>query len=185
MPHEIVKEAKSKMQKSVEAFQQELSGIRTGRAQAALLDVVDVEAYGTKMKINQLANVTVPDAHLIVIDPWDKSQMSVIQKAIMQSPLGLTPSDDGKVIRVPIPQLTEERRKELVKVANKHREEAKIALRNVRRHAMEEIKSGQKNGDIPEDDAHHLSEEVEKITHEFTDEIDAHFKEKEDDIMEV
>lgn len=185
MPNPIVSETRNKMKKSIEAFQQELAGIRTGRAQTALLDIVDVEAYGAKMKINQLANVTVPDPHLIVIDPWDKSQMNVIEKAIMASPLGITPSNDGKVIRVPIPQPTEERRKELVKIAGKHREDAKIALRNVRRHAMEEIKTAQKSGDIPEDEAHRLSDEVEKVTHECTEEVDEIFKLKEQDIMEV
>lgn len=185
MPHPVVKEARNKMSKSVEAFHQELAGIRTGRAQPSLLDVVDVDAYGSKMKINQLGNVTVADAHLIVIDPWDKSQIGVIEKAIMQSPLGVTPQNDGKLIRVPIPQLTEERRKDLVKVAGKHREEARIAVRNIRRHAMEEIKAAQKDGDIPEDEAHRLSDEVEKATHETTDEIDEVFKAKEADIMEV
>lgn len=185
MPNSIVSETRNKMKKSIEAFHQELAGIRTGRAQAALLDIVDVDAYGARMKINQLANVTVPDPHLIVIDPWDKSQMNVIEKAIMASALGITPSNDGKVIRVPIPTLTEERRKELVKLAGKHREDAKVALRNIRRHAMEEIKTAQKSGDIPEDEAHRLSDEVDKITHECTDEVDEIFKLKEQDIMEV
>lgn len=185
MPNSIVSETRNKMKKSIEAFHQELAGIRTGRAQAALLDIVDVDAYGARMKINQLANVIVPDPHLIVIDPWDKSQMNVIEKAIMASALGITPSNDGKVIRVPIPTLTEERRKELVKLAGKHREDAKVALRNIRRHAMEEIKTAQKSGDIPEDEAHRLSDEVDKITHECTGEVDEIFKLKEQDIMEV
>jgi ribosome recycling factor len=185
MSHAIVSDAKEKMKKSIEALHHELSGIRTGRAQAALLDIVDVEAYGSKMKINQLANVTVPDAHMLVIDPWDKSQITVLEKAIMQSPLGITPMNDGKIIRLVIPPLTEERRRDFVKVAGKHREDAKIAVRNIRRHAMEEIKTAQKDGDIPEDEAHRLSEEMEKTTHQFTEEIDELFKAKELDIMEV
>ncbi len=185
MPHPIVKEASSKMDKSVEAYQQELGSIRTGRATPGLLDVVDVDVYGSKMKLNQLGTVTVPDAHLIAIDLWDKSQMAVVEKAIMASPLGVNPSNDGKLIRVPIPPLTEERRRDLVKVASKHVEEAKVAIRNIRRHAIEEIKKQQKAGDIPEDNAHKMSDEVQKLTDKHTVVIDEAFKAKEVDIMEV
>jgi len=173
------------MGKSVEAYQHELAGIRTSRANAGLLDVVDVDAYGAKMKINQMGTISVPDPHLIVIDLWDKSQMSIVEKAIMQSPLGITPSNDGRVIRVPFPPLTEERRKDLVKVAGKLREEAKVAVRNIRRHAIEEIKKAQKDGEIPEDDAHHLTETMDKVTDEHIKRIDDIFKLKEEDIMEV
>ncbi len=185
MPHKIVREAETKMAKSVEAFQQEMGSIRTGRATAGLLDVVDVEVYGARMKINQLGTVTVPDPHLIVIDLWDKSQIHAVEKAILASPLGLNPSNDGRVIRVPIPPLSEERRKDLVKVAKKHVEEAKIAIRNIRRHAVDEIKKAQKDGEIPEDDAHHLTDEVQKLTDKFTVKIDEAFAAKETDIMEV
>lgn len=185
MPHEIVSAAKQKMDKSLEAFHRELGAIRTGRATAGLLDVVDVDVYGSRMKINQLGTVAVPDSHLIVVDLWDKSQMATVEKAILSSPLGVTPSNDGKVIRIPIPRLTEERRKELVKVAGKHVEEAKIAVRSIRRHAIDEIKKHQKSGDIPEDDAHHLSDEIQKITDEHTHHVDKAFKAKEVDIMEV
>jgi ribosome recycling factor len=185
MPHPIVKEAESKMKKSLEAYQQELSGIRTGRASASMIDVVDVDAYGQQMKINQLGTVTVPDPHTIAIDLWDKSQLAVVEKAIMASPLDVNPGNDGKVIRVPIPQLTEERRRELVKIAGKQQEEAKIAIRNIRRHAMEEIKKGQKDGDIPEDEAHRYSDEVQKHTDSYIEKVDEAFKEKETDIMEV
>ncbi|MBI2433429.1 MAG: ribosome recycling factor, partial [Candidatus Hydrogenedentes bacterium] len=164
MSHAVVNEARSKMDKSVQAFQQEMGNIRTGRATAGILDVVDVEVYGAKMKINQLGTITVPDPHLIVIDLWDKSQLHTVEKAIMISPLGVNPSNDGKLIRVPIPQLTEQRRKELVKVAGKHLEEARIAVRTIRRHAVDEIKKLQKDGEIPEDDAHRLTEEVQKHT---------------------
>jgi ribosome recycling factor len=185
MSHAVIEEAKDKMDKSVEAFQTEMGNIRTARATTGLLDVVDVDVYGSKMKINQLGTVKVPDAHLIVIDLWDKSQLSVVEKAIQQSQLGITPSNDGHSIHVPIPPLTEERRKELVKVAGKHVEDAKIAIRNVRRHAIEEIKKLQKDGEVPEDDAHRLSEEVQKLTDAHTHKVDEAFKAKEQDIMEV
>ena len=185
MMHDVLTEANSKMDKSLAAFQQEMSNIRTGRANPGILDAVDVDVYGSKMKINQLATVTVPDNHLIVIDLWDKTQMSVVEKAISASSLGVTPGNDGKVIRIPIPQLTEERRKELVKLAGKHVEEAKVSVRSIRRHAIETIKKLQKSGDLPEDDAHRLSDEIQRLTDAHTKKVDASFKAKEIDIMEV
>ncbi len=185
MPHPILKETQDKMAKSVEAFQQEMGNIRTGRATAGLLDVVDVEVYGSKMKINQLGTVTVPDPHLISIDLWDKSQMATVEKAIQSSPLDVNPSNDGKLIRIPIPPLTEERRRDLVKMAGKYVEEAKVAIRNIRRHAMEQIKKEQKAGEIPEDDAHKMSDDVQKATDKYSKAIDDAFKAKETDIMEV
>jgi ribosome recycling factor len=185
MTHAILTEANGKMDKSLSAFQQEMSNIRTGRANPSMLDSVDVDVYGSKMKINQLGTVTVPDNHLIVVDLWDKSQLAVVEKAIITSALGVTPGNDGKVIRVPIPQLTEERRKELVKIAGKHVEEAKVAVRSIRRHAVDAIKKSQKSGDIPEDDAHRLTDELQRLTDEHTKKVDASFKAKEVDIMEV
>jgi len=173
------------MDKSVVAFQAEMSSIRTGRANAGMLEVVDVEVYGSKMKLNQLGTVTVPDPHLIVIDLWDKSQMQTVEKAIMMSGLDLTPSNDGNVIRLPIPPLNEERRKDLVKVAGKYVEEAKVACRSIRRHAIDSLKKLQKDGEIPEDDAHRLTDAVQKLTDSHTDKIDAIYKAKEADIMEV
>lgn len=185
MSHAVVKDAKDKMDKSLEAFHHELSNIRTGRANPGLLDVVDVDAYGSKMKINQLGTITVPDAAMLQVDLWDKSLLGAVEKAIIASPLGMNPSNDGRVIRIPIPRLTEERRKDLVKVTHKHGEEAKVSVRNIRRHAIEEIKKLQKDGAIPEDDAHKLTDEVQKLTDKHTDEIDASLKSKEADIMEV
>lgn len=173
------------MDKSVAAFQQEMSSLRTGRANAGMLEVVEVEVYGAKMKINQLGTVTVPDPHLIVIDLWDKSQMQTLEKAIMMSGLDLTPSNDGHVIRLPIPPLNEERRRDLVKVAGKYVEEAKVACRSIRRHAIDTLKKLQKDGEIPEDDAHRLTDAVQKLTDSHTEKIDAIFKAKEADIMEV
>ncbi len=185
MSHAIVKESHDKMDKSVVAFQDEMAGIRTGRATTALLDVVEVEAYGQKMHINQLGTINVPDNNLITIDLWDKSQLAIVEKAILNSPLGLTPSNDGTVIRIPIPALSEDRRRELVKVAGKHQEDAKIAIRNVRRHAMDEIKKLQKDGEIPEDDAHRLTDEIQKETDRHVARVDELFAAKEADIMEV
>jgi len=183
--HPVLEEATEKMDKSVVAFQAEMSSIRTGRANAGMLEVVDVEVYGSKMKLNQLGTVTVPDPHLIVIDLWDKSQMQTVEKAIMMSGLDLTPSNDGNVIRLPIPPLNEERRKDLVKVAGKYVEEAKVACRSIRRHAIDSLKKLQKDGEIPEDDAHRLTDAVQKLTDSHTDKIDAIYKAKEADIMEV
>ncbi len=184
MSHPLIKEAEQKMDKSVENLQQELSGFRTGRATPNLLDVVHVDAYGSKMKINQLGNVTVPDSHLIVIDLWDKSLIATVEKAIMASPLGVNPSNDGRLIRIPIPPLSEERRKELTKVANKMAEEARVAVRNIRRHILETLKKEQKDGKITEDDLHRLSDEVQKLTDKHIEKIDQVLKAKEKDIME-
>ncbi len=185
MSHPVLDEATDKMDKSVVAFQTEMSNIRTGRANAGILDIVDVDVYGSKMKINQLGTVTVPDSHLIVVDLWDKSQLGAVERAIMSSSLNLMPANDGQVIRIPIPPLNEERRKELVKLAGRHVEEAKVACRSIRRHAVDEIKKLQKDGEIPEDDAHRMTESVQKLTDSHTDKIDAVFKLKEADIMEV
>jgi ribosome recycling factor len=182
---ELLLEAEEKMDKSLEAFKSEMAGIRASRANAGLLDVVEVEAYGSKMKINQLGTVTVPDAHMIQIDLWDKSQMNIVEKAIMMSPLNITPSNDGRVIRLPIPMLSEERRRELVKLAGRHLEEAKVSIRNVRRHAVDTIKKMQKDGDLPEDDAHRATDEVQKLTDKYVAQVDSSFAQKEKDIMEV
>lgn len=186
MPHTLtMNEAKDKMDKSVQSFLQELSNIRTGRANPGLLDTVDIEVYGSKMKINQLGTVTVPDPHTIAIDLWDKSQMAVVEKALRASPLDINPSNDGRLIRVPIPPLTEERRRDLVKLAGKSAEEARVAIRNIRRHAIDNIKALQKDGKVPEDDAHRLSDDIQKMTDKHIQDIDEALKVKEEDIMEV
>jgi len=180
-----MKDARDKMDKSVQALNQELGNLRTGRANPGLLDSVDIEVYGTKMKLNQLGTVTTPDPHTIAIDLWDKSQINVVEKALRASPLDINPSNDGRLIRVPIPPLTEERRREMVKLAGKFTEEAKVAVRNVRRHAIETIKALQKDGSIPEDDAHHLTDEIQKMTDKHIQMMDDALKAKEADIMEV
>jgi ribosome recycling factor len=173
------------MAKSLESFKQELTHIRTGRASTGLVENIEVDAYGSKMPVNQLANITTPEPRLLLIAPWDKSQMGAIERAIMASPLEITPSNDGNVIRIPFPPLTEERRRDLVKLVGKQAEEAKVAVRNVRRHAVDAIKKEQKDGIIPEDDAHKLTDEVQKLTDDFCDQVDHAFKGKEAEIMEV
>ena len=185
MAHEIVGEAREKMEKSLEAFRQELVHIRTGRASVGLLDNIDVEVYGSKMKLNQVATVTAPEARMLVVQPWDKTQLAAIEKAIQRSPLDITPSNDGNVIRLPMPQLTEDRRKDLMKVVGKMAEEARISVRNIRRHEVEAGKKLQKDGDLPEDDAHRLTADIQKITDEYVGKIDDAVKSKDVEIMEV
>jgi len=180
-----MEEAQDKMDKSVQALKQELGNLRTGRANPGLLDSLEIEVYGAKMKLNQLGNITVPDPHTIAIDLWDKSQINVVEKALRASPLDINPSNDGRLIRVPIPPLTEERRRGLVKLAGKHAEEAKVAVRNIRRHAIETIKALQKDGQVPEDDARRLTDEIQKMTDKHIQDIDDALKAKEADIMEV
>lgn len=185
MDHPLAKDAKENMEKSLHAFSHELTSIRTGRASVGLLDSIDVEAYGTTMKLNQVGTIGAPEARLLTITPFDKTQIGAIEKAILSSPLDLTPGNDGEIIRIPLPELNEERRKDLVKLVSKLAEEARVSVRNHRRHVMDEIKKQQKDGDIPEDDAHRLSDEIQKITDDYTKQIDDKFKAKEAEIMEV
>lgn len=185
MADPFTSEAREKMDKSIEAFRHELGTIRTGRASVGLLDSIEVEAYGQKMKLNQVGTVAAPEARLLTITPWDKSQIGAIEKAILASPLDLNPANDGKIIRIPIPALTEERRKDLVKLLHKLAEEARISVRNIRRHVMDEIKHKQKDGEVPEDDAHRLTDDVQKITDEHIAKIEEVLKAKEEEVMEV
>ena len=185
MAQASINDVKGKMGKSLEAFKVELSHVRTGRASVHLLDSIDVDAYGTPMKINQLGNITTPEPRLIVVTPWDKTQLQAIEKAIQSAPIDLNPSNDGEIIRIPLPQPTEERRKELVKVVHGFAEESKISIRNIRRHAMEQVKTEQKDGDLPEDDAHKLSDDIQKTTDSFIKQIDDLLKSKDAEIMEV
>ncbi len=185
MAHELANEARAKMDKTLHAFSQELTTIRTGRAAVGLLDNIDVDVYGSTMKINQVGTVNAPEARLLTISPWDKSQIGAIEKAIISSPLDLMPSNDGETIRIPMPELNEERRRDLVKLVSKLAEEARVSARGIRRHAIEEVKKQQKDGDIPEDDAHRLSDEIQKITDDCVKHIDEKLKAKEAEIMEV
>ena len=185
MAHAIVGDGREKREKSLQAFRQELVHIRTGRASVGLLDNIDVDAYGSKMKLNQVATVTAPEARMLMVQPWDKTQLAAIEKAIQSSPLDITPSNDGNVIRLPMPQLTEDRRKDLMKVVGKMAEEARISVRNIRRHEVEAAKKLQKDGDLPEDDAHRLTADIQKITDEYVAKIDDAVKSKDAEIMEV
>ena len=181
----IVKDTRDRMDKTVEAFTQELVHIRTGRASVGLLDTINVEMYGSNMKMNQVASVSAPEARLLVIQPFDKTQIAAIEKAILASPLDITPSNDGQVIRLPLPQLTEDRRKDLVKMIGKLAEECRVSIRSTRRHEVDETKKKQKSGELPEDDAHKLTAEIQKVTDEYVKKIDGMLKAKEAEIMEV
>ncbi|MBE3571256.1 MAG: ribosome recycling factor [Bacillales bacterium] len=185
MTKQVIEQAKDKMSKAIQALSRELATIRAGRANASLLDKVVVDYYGAPTPVNQLASISVPEARLLVIQPYDKSVVGEVEKAILKSDLGLTPTSDGSIIRITIPPLTEERRKELVKLVRKEAEEAKVAVRNVRRDANEELKKLEKNGEITEDDLRGYTEDVQKITDEHVKKIDDISKKKEKEIMEV
>jgi ribosome recycling factor len=185
MIEDIKKEARSRMSKSIEAFQAELSKIRTGRAHPSLLNHIMVDFYGSEVPIGQSANITVEDARTLAVTPWDKSMVSVIEKAIMTSDLGLNPSTAGTVIRVPMPPLTEERRKELVKVVRELAENARIAVRNIRRDGNDDLKSLARDKDISEDDEHRGHDLVQQVTNDATDEIESLLQTKEKELMEI
>ncbi|KYD29557.1 ribosome recycling factor [Geobacillus sp. NFOSA3] len=185
MVQQIINTAKEKMDKAVQAFTRELATIRAGRANPSLLEKVTVDYYGMPTPIIQLASISVPEARLLVIQPYDKSVIKDIEKAILSSDLGLTPSNDGSVIRITIPPLTEERRRELVKLVKKYSEDAKVAVRNIRRDANDELKKLEKNGEITEDELRGYTDDVQKLTDDHIAKIDAITKEKEKEVMEV
>jgi ribosome recycling factor len=185
MPKQVIANAKEKMTKAISAYTRELASIRAGRASASLLDRVTVDYYGVPTPVNQLAGISVPEARLMVIQPYDKSILADIEKAILKSDLGLTPTNDGNVIRLTIPPLTEERRKELVKVIKKESEEAKIAIRNIRRDANDELKKLEKNGEITEDQLRGYSDDVQKLTDDHIAKIEQITKDKEKEVMEI
>lgn len=180
---EALEELKKKMQKSVNTFKEELSHIRTSRASVALLEGIKVDCYGQKLPITQVATVNVIEGKMLVIQPWDPNLTKEIEKAIQKSDLGVNPTSDGKTIKVVLPPLTEERRKELIKVAHKMAEEARIAIRNLRREALEKFKTAKKNKEISEDDYLRLEKEVQKIHDEFIKSIDKLLEEKEKEIL--
>jgi ribosome recycling factor len=182
---ERMQKTESKMKKSIEVFGDDLKTIRAGRANPAVLDKVTVDYYGTPTQINQMAAVSVPEARLMVIQPWDISTLSAIQKAILASDLGLNPASDGKVLRITFPPLTEERRRDLVKDVSKHAEECKVAVRTVRRDANEKLKAAKKNTEITEDDLKSAEEKIQKLTDKYVKVVDDMVKEKEKEIMEI
>ena len=181
---EIHEDTTDRMGKTITALENELKRIRTGRASLSLLDAIRVDYYGTVTPLNQMATLAVPESRLITIQPWDASVLKDIEKAVLKSDLGLTPSNDGKIIRLAIPPLTEERRKELVKVVHKMCEDHKVAARNIRRDSNDLLKSLKKDGDISEDDAFKAQDETQKITDQFISKIDEIYKEKEKEILE-
>lgn len=185
MSNDIIKDARIHMDKTIETLGNEFRSIRTGRANASVLDRISVDYYGTQTPITQLAGIKTPEAHLLVIEPWDKSILHPIEKALLASDLGITPNSDGSVIRLPFPAPTEERRKELVKQCHNVSEEARVAIRNIRRDANTKLSAEKKNGDISEDDLRRDEAEVQKITDKYIEKIDELLKAKEEEVMEV
>ena len=177
--------ARQQMNGAIEALRREFSGVRTGKASPALLDSVRVDAYGSHLPLNQVATVSAPEPRLLIVQPWDRAMMGPIEKAIQTSDLGLNPSNDGKVIRVPIPALTEERRREYVRVLHKLAEEARVSVRHARQEANDHIKTRQKDGEISEDEARRERDEVQKLTDQFIQQVDQLLKHKEAEVLEV
>lgn len=185
MPKQVISNTKEKMAKAIQAYSRELATIRAGRASASLLDRITVDYYGAPTPVNQLAGISTPEARLLVIQPYDKSILGDIEKAIQKSDLGLNPTNDGSLIRLAIPQLTEERRKDLVKLVKKESEDAKIAVRNIRRDANDDLKKLEKNGEITEDDLRGYSDDIQKLTDDHISKVEQITRDKEKEIMEV
>jgi len=183
--NEVIKEAKLKMDKTIESFRQEIAKVRTGKATTALLDGIKVDYYGNPSPLNQVANVTVLDAHTLSITPWDKNMVTIIDKAILTADLGFNPLNDGTNIKIPIPQLTEERRKDLGKLAKKFGEDAKISLRSIRHHAIDKLKTMEKDKELSEDLRHDGEADVQKVTDNHVKTIDDMIAHKEKEIMEI
>lgn len=185
MIRETLADAESRMSKAIDALKRDLNTIRTGRASPSLLDRITIDYYGTPTPLNQVAGISVPEARLLVIQPWDRGTLGLIEKAIMKSDLGLNPNNDGQVIRIGIPALTEERRKQLVKSVHGHVEESKVAVRNIRRDAMTQVREMMTEKMISEDDERRGEQQLDDLTKRFTDEADKVGKAKELEVMEV
>lgn len=183
--NEIIEKTREQMNKSLEHYKQQLAKVRTGRANASILDNVKVDYYGSPTPITQVATINVPDAKTIIVQPWDPSIINAIEKAIKQSDLGFNPVNDGRVLKIPVPPLTEERRKEIVKFCKKLTEDAKIAIRNIRRDQIEVIRKAEKDKELTEDDRKLGEEKVQKVTDEFIKKIDELFAAKEKEILEA
>jgi ribosome recycling factor len=181
----VIKDLEARMQAAVDLLSREFSGVRTGRASTALLDAVRVEAYGTMTPLNQMASVSVPDPKTLVIQPWDTSQISAIEKAILKSDLGITPGSDGKVVRLTMPTLTEERRKQLAKTVGKLAEEARVAIRNIRRDANDHLKVLAKDKKVSQDEERRGHDQIQKSTDRFVAKIDELTKKKEQEILAI
>ncbi|MFH1778174.1 MAG: ribosome recycling factor [Candidatus Omnitrophota bacterium] len=181
----ILNEAEDKMKKSLDLVIREFNSVRTGRASSGLVEMIKVDYYGAATPLKQLANISAPEPRLIIIHPWDPNSLVEIEKAILKSDIGITPSNDGKLIRLSVPQLTQERREELVKVTHKMAEEQRVAIRSIRRDANEHLKKAQKEGTVTEDDSFKAQEEVQKLTNKYISKTDESLKNKEKEIMEV
>lgn len=185
MIDELMNDAEKRMEGVIAATKRDFAGIRTGRAHPSLVERIEVEYYGTMTPLNQLASISVPEPRTIVIQPWDQSAIKDIEKAILQSDLGLTPSNDGSIIRIQLPQLTEERRKELVRLVRKEAEERRVSIRNIRRQTNDDIKNLEKNGEVSEDDLRRAQTLVQELTDRYIKKIDELLEVKEKEIMEV
>ncbi len=185
MVQDVLDNAKEKMKKTCNVYEREMQGIRAGRANPQLLDRIMVDYYGTPTPVNQVGNISSPEPRLLVISPWEPKMISPIEKAIQKSDLGLNPSNDGKIIRLVFPELNEERRRELTKMASRSAEDAKVAVRSIRRDAIEQIKKMKKNSEITEDDQHEAEDEIQKITDKAIKDVDVIYAAKEKEIMEV
>ncbi|MFZ5828186.1 MAG: ribosome recycling factor [Bacillota bacterium] len=185
MTKQIITNAEEKMKKSIEVFRHELAGMKAGRATPALLDKLRVDAYGSPVPINNVANIDVPDSRTLVIKPWDRSMIKAIEKAILTSDLGLNPNNDGIVIRLSIPAMTEDRRKEMVKLVHRRTEEERVTIRNIRRDANDQVKKAEKEKSISEDESKRAQDEIQKLTDKYVKEADHIMNLKEKEIMEV
>ena len=185
MTDEMRRNADERMSRALDALERDLAAIRTGRAATALVERIGVEYYGTSTPLNQLASISVPEAHSIVIQPWDRSALGAIEKAILKSDVGLTPNSDGTVVRLTIPALTEERRKDLVKLVHKRMEEARVEIRNHRRDVADEIKKSERDGELGADESRREQEALQKVTDRWTAEVDRVGRHKEQEIMDV
>jgi ribosome recycling factor len=185
MTHEALTAIEPKMQRAIEAMERDFSGIRTGRASTALVERIMVDYYGTQTPLNQVAGISTPDAHLIVIQPWDRSVLSAIEKAITKSDIGLVPNVDGTVVRLNVPPLTEERRREMVKQVRRRTEEARVEVRNHRREAADDLKKALRNGELSEDEERRELENLQKLTDRHIEAIDSRAERKEAEILEV
>jgi ribosome recycling factor len=185
MSSQVLATVEPKMQRAVEVMERDFTGLRTGRASTALVDRIQVEYYGTQTPLNQLAGISVPEPHQIVIQPWDRGVLGAIEKAILKSDIGLTPNVDGTVVRLNLPQLTEERRKDIVKQVHKRMEDARVEIRNLRRDAADAIKKEERDGAIGTDDAHRELESLQKVTDRYVAEVDRVGHHKEQEVLEV
>lgn len=182
---EVKKDILRRMDGAVDVLHKEFGGLRTGRASVSLLEPIVVNAYGSEMPISQVGTIGVPEPRLLTVQVWDKSQVKAVEKAIMESGLGLNPVADGQLVRVPIPELTEERRVELTKIAGKYTEDARVAVRNVRRHAMDDLKHAEKEHEVSKDEHHDYAQEIQEMTDQHVSRIDAALAAKEKEIMQV